>query len=66
MRWEGDRDRTNPSGEVRVICHRPGEGGNMPHGQVDFMIQSASSFIAEELADKTNLTKTAEEIDQTD
>lgn len=63
---EGDRDRTNSSGDVRVIDHRPSEEGDALHGQVDFTVQSASSLVAEELADKTCLTKSAEGIDQAD
>lgn len=63
---EGDRDRTDPSGEVRVIDHRPSEGGDASQGQVDLVVQPASSFMTEELTDETNLTESAEGLDQSD
>jgi hypothetical protein len=51
---------------VGVIDHRPSEGGDTPQRQVDFVVQPASSFMAEELTDETNLTESAEGIDQSD
>jgi len=53
MGREGDLNRTDSSGNVWVVDHGPSEGGNTPHGQVDLVVQSAPSFVAEELADET-------------
>ena len=63
---EGDCEGTDSSSDVGVINHRPTEGGDTSHGQLDFVVQPASSFMAEEFADKAYLTKSAEGIDQTD
>jgi hypothetical protein len=65
MGREGDLDRPDSSGDVWVIGHRPSEGGNTAYGQVDLFVQSAPAVIAEELADKADLTKGAEGVDQT-
>jgi hypothetical protein len=66
MGREGDRDGTDSSGDARVVDHRPSEGGNAPHGQVDLVVQSPPALVAEELADETYLTKGALGVDQTD
>jgi hypothetical protein len=64
MGRKGDSDRTDSSGDVRVIGHRPTERGDTRPGQVDVVVQPPSSFVAEELADETYLTKGAERVDQ--
>jgi len=58
--WKGKRDGTDSSGNMRVIDYRMSEGGYTPHGQVDFVVQSASPFVAEELAGETYLTERGE------
>jgi len=52
MGRESDLNRADSSGNVWIIGHRPSEGGNAMYGQVDFVIQPASSLTAEELADE--------------
>jgi len=64
--WKGDSDRTDSSRNVGVIDHRPSEGDDTPHGQVDFVVQPPSPFVAEELADKACLTKSVGGVDQID
>lgn len=66
MGREGNRDGMNSPGYVSVIGHRPSEGGDAVHVQVDVAVQPASCFVAEELADKACLTKGAGGVDQTD
>lgn len=63
---EGDRERTNPSGNVRIMNDSPSEGGNTPYRQINLCVQSASCFIAEELADQADLTESGEGLDQRD
>ena len=66
MGREGNRDGMNSPGYMRVIDHRPSERGNSLYGQVDVAVQPTSCFVAEELADKTYLTKSAGGVDQAD
>lgn len=66
MGRESDRDGTDPSGDAWVVDHRPGEEGDTPHGQVNFVVQSASTLVAEELANEAYLAKGALRVDEAD
>jgi len=66
MGGESDRDGTDPSGNAWVVDHRPGEVGDTPDGQVNFVVQSPSTLLAEELADKTYLAEGALGVDEAD
>jgi len=66
MGRESDRDGTDPSGDARVVDHRPGEVGDTPDGQVNFVVQSASTLVAEELANEAYLAESGLGVDEAD
>ena len=66
MGGESDRDGPDPSGDAWVVDHCPGEVGDTPDGQMNFAVQSASTLVAEELADEAYLAEGALGVDEAD